>query len=448
MSILISMLLLGSATIANLSYAIDNTHKDFNHIIQQADKPKIQNSIRLSNSINYYTPAPRNERLGGDAYEWNNNTDTAVNLNPDYYYTGSYSGTFHSRITNLTLDTYGYIHDYDYFYFKLLFESNVSVSLVGNSSNYCSFDFFLMQFEYQRINFSYSGNSKANRNLTNIIENVSNDITKSYSGILKPGTYYILSRCKNTQPFGVDITYGLTLDVIKRTATRSNVEITDLKFNRNLGAAVWLADYLPLGFSNIFRPYIIADFYNSQTNGINVEDYALNDLMYIVSSGDYKVAEFYIWDPYIKVALSQVIDETINIVEAEIDNNSKINNQINTTINLIDKTITVACTIVSAAGNLTPYSVAISVASTIINKVSHYFLKFLLNTYLKTNIQTASQYLYYLSKVNSALAVQYTDETKTTVAPEFLTSFSTVALPCFCKFSSSGNSLIPTSIPL
>ncbi len=445
MSFLISMLLLSSSIISNFSYTKNNSFNDVYHSQHMAESSKTKNVLNKTSTISYYTPEPKNEKVGGDAYEWNNNPDTAVNLNPDNYYTGSYNGTFHTKINNLTLDTYANLYDYDYFYFKLLYESNVSLLLTGYNSNYCSFDFFLMKLDYPRVDFDYTGNSKATHELVNLVEDDSNDITKSYNGVLKPGTYYILLHCKSTQPFGVDIKYDLTLDVIKKIKNRVDISITDLKFNKDLGGAVWLADYLPLGFKNIFIPYITADFYNSQTTGINVEDYALNDLMNLFLNNEFRVAEFYIWDPHIKIALSEILLKTIDIIDDQISLNSKITNNVNTVVNLIDKTITVTCTLISAGGKLTPYSTIISVGTTIINKSFQFLLKFLLNTYVYTNIQVAKEYRDYLEKINTALGIIYTDDTHQMISDDYFSSFVPIALPCFCTFTSSGSSLIPSS---
>ena len=141
-----------------------------------------------------------------DSKEPHNTYDSATNLCPENYYE---LDQYESEL-DAVLYVSGTSCDYDIFYFTILVDSSVHISVTANQVNY-SFDMIIVKNVYQE-NIS----DDAYHDPVNIHENGTTESIKSFSDVLEPGTYYIV--LLNQSPFDYDnvVNYHLKLSVEKK----------------------------------------------------------------------------------------------------------------------------------------------------------------------------------------------------------------------------------------
>lgn len=239
-----------------------------------------------------------------DSKEPHNTYDSATNLCPENYYE---LDQYESEL-DAVLYVSGTSCDYDIFYFTILVDSSVHISVTANQVNY-SFDMIIVKNVYQE-NIS----DDAYHDPVNIHENGTTESIKSFSDVLEPGTYYIV--LLNQSPFDYDnvVNYHLKLSVEKKN-NYSSASIQDLIYNKQLLGALWKSDYVPIHNQFNFESKTHT-YYQKSSSLLSIPDYTLDSMMSISNCSPVHYATLYIFDP-ILVVLSAIaiIEEKINGIE-------------------------------------------------------------------------------------------------------------------------------------
>lgn len=262
-----------------------------------------------------------------DDYEDNETVDTAYCLNVNnFYQLPSYTKTVDGTLYNY----FGL--DYDWFYFVLLTDCDVSISFSPSSS--IRNDFILYNYLYD------VEGSQANRELNEIVSYCDTSGTKTFSDTLSAGTYFIYLRGRQEYGSSVGLGYSLSLSV-ELTDSTPNASVADV-LETDYEAVLWLSDLVPadvIPFLN-FQDEIIYYQYNEE--GILTPEYSLNTLKEISNGNPIHVATYYIWDPVIKHVMFQIMCEMITLynshirgIESQIEKYELIHNATENTINIV-----------------------------------------------------------------------------------------------------------------
>lgn len=217
----------------------------------------------------------------------NETCSTAISLSPNEYYNyEEYTTTVNGSILSRYLDT-------DVYYFSLLTECNINLNITINSSSQWSIDvglFELIYYETDNENeFFNTFDTVYNNTNSNSIFNVH---YKQFNSTLRAGTYYLKLNQQSGSEDEENINYSFTLTV-ERCDSVKNYQINDLKYNKNLSGALWIADYVPFDDFPMFDINKTISFFNGNDP---VPDYTLLNL-YDSSQERYLLAgKFYIWD--------------------------------------------------------------------------------------------------------------------------------------------------------
>ncbi|HPY78494.1 MAG: hypothetical protein BWX57_00345 [Tenericutes bacterium ADurb.Bin024] len=350
-----------------------------------------ENVITKSNSANntfspeiVYEPEIKSTMLNGeDAYEPNNTKETATRLSPlNHYAYESYSSSVSANLKR----TSGF-DDWDYYAVVLLTDSHVSVTAVRRDAS-PGFNLGIS---------AYNSTDNTNpRDITSrysyfIHQDISYTQDKYFTGLLKAGTYFIeIYRKDECLPTDI-VDYSLTISVQKDNTNREAVYIPDLKFNKNLPAAIWLSDFQPAGFN--FNPAFWETYYHKTTNNKNEFEYALNDLMqYTEYGGLIHASSIYVWDYAVKQTMRGLFSELAEIV----DNIHNTQGEIIANINLYLEIMNATCKVVGTILNTTGLgSFAVDIALTAVEEGLIPLIEFLVNeTLVKEHMQTGYYYAY------------------------------------------------------
>lgn len=271
-------------------------------------------------SENIYTPPVKNfvpdER---DSYEDNDGFNVATKLYPE----DSCKLTSYHTCLSATIDTYSQIIDTDYYVLALFIDSHVSLHIETDHSDY-SFDLILMK------DTSSLNEDKVIKNTETIYEDDSSEKSKGYQGQLRAGNYFVYIRGQQPASSGITLEYDLEIFVSKSNSP-SLVSIGDMRFNKGLGGAIWLSDYLPLNTASIGEVNNEYVYYQDTGNGIDTRNYLIEDLMRISEGNPIRFATIYIWDS----ALRYVFYETVSALYTYFSENLKEQEIRNASIELV-----------------------------------------------------------------------------------------------------------------
>lgn len=265
-----------------------------------------------------------------DDYEDNETVDTAYSLNVNNFYClESYTNSINGNLNNY------FSVDYDWFYFVLLTDCNVSISFSTSSS--ISNDFVIFNYLYD------VENSQANRDLNEIISYYDTPGSKSFTDTLSAGTYFICLKGRQEYGSSVSLDYSLSLSV-ELTESAPNISVDDV-LETDYQAVLWMSDLVPanvIPFLNLQDEIV---YYQYNENGILTPEYSLNTLKDISGGNPIHVATYYIWDPIIKHIMFQIMCEMITLYNSQIEG---IENQIEKyelVHDAAENTIKIICTI-------------------------------------------------------------------------------------------------------
>ena len=265
-----------------------------------------------------------------DDYEDNETVDTAYCLNVNnFYYLESYTNTINGNLNNY------FSVDYDWFYFVLLTDCNVSISFSTSSS--INNDFVLFNYLYA------VEDSQANRDLNEIAFYYDTPGCKSFTNTLSAGTYFIWLRGGQEYGSSVSLDYSLSLSV-ELTESAPNLSVDDV-LETDYQTVLWLSDLVPanvIPFLNLQDEIV---YYQYNETGILTPEYSLNTLKEISGGNPIHVATYYIWDPVVKHIMYQIMCEMITLYNSEIKGKENQIEKYELIHNGAENTIKIVCTI-------------------------------------------------------------------------------------------------------
>lgn len=327
-----------------------------------------ENNVTLESNVgvlNFESKMP-SLRYGGDndSYENNDCYANAYNLSPsNYYLLNSYQTQIEA-----TLVCDGDIADMDFFYFKILSRSFVEIEIEAPLS-YQPYTFILTHDSYQFSNNHYSTDYQ------DVLYVSYSSTSKSYSGNIDPGTYFIVLNRMGQSSFYGNIDYEINLEVTCLTSNES-YQIGDLYYTKNLQFAYWARDFVPVQhLGNFYKP--IDYKYDTVSESEESGNFAMYELQALTSSDPFLIEEYYLWGDDVKMVFKEIIKAMIDGFFSDIQYDMTLTREVQITKNLFDNIISVACFV----GGIQVFSKTISTASTIIGFVwpiisSHIFNSF------------------------------------------------------------------------
>ena len=278
------------------------------------DDLNLINNTDYANYDNVYVPEYINENPfeGQDNYEYNDNYDDAIKLCPDDFYNlNEYQTTLNATLY------YNYLTpDHDYYYFTIFTDSYVEIQLNSLSLD-CKFS--LTYFDY--VISSEDNDLIAESSFFLQVNNDGLECYRSFSGLLKPGTYIIY--LDNLFDYAISIPYELTLCVSK-SEDNPDIYINDLIFNKDLLGAIWMNDYIPFNFNPNLSNLSDVLYYDFNKQNLNYYDYSLGKLSSLVGDEAIKSCVIYIWDPALRITLYEILVSVAEIIEQYLNNNERL----------------------------------------------------------------------------------------------------------------------------
>ncbi len=272
----------------------------------------------------------------------------------------------------------GKIRDYDFYYFDLFSDSTVSLS-IDIASTIGDYYLCLEKLTYQGIDGNVASKKKdslasyePDKEKKNIsLTKTPSSQSASYNGVLDAGTYYfsIQGTCDVFSKSFQVIYYALNLEVTCLDNT-GIYEISDLRYNKGIGAVMWCSDLRPIGMSkpstvkmsgNNFLPlgnirYQDTDNYFSDP----YRDHALETLQKDSNGGALLTDCLYIWDRNVADGVLSSIIEVENALKAEYQEIKKTEKEIETAIEVVDTVAQIVFTGLEIAGCTGPVVLTIN----------------------------------------------------------------------------------------
>lgn len=252
-----------------------------------------------------------------DQYEDNNSIGSAKIISP------LYNGQ--SAPNDYSVTIYGTLHrnewlwglikrevDEDYYQFEIYGKSQTIIEL-SNIPDGCDYDLEL----YKHDNKRYAGDEQVTLvDHSTFGSNINERIDES----LFPGVYYIRINSYNNV-FNAQSEYKLSLSV---DYTYENVSISELRYSKGVGAALWVSDY---------DPFEIQAFTSQSKSEVGF--YCVDSLIYAYKFGnplfryikeDYEIkhASLYIWDLNLRRELYDIIKIAIDKLSTEFANKESL----------------------------------------------------------------------------------------------------------------------------
>lgn len=378
-----------------LSLKMENNNTDNNEKGEKTQSylEPIYDDLEDENEI----PLTRSADAKEDAYE-NNDSFTSAKLLSE-----SFSGTSiakdYSTTINATLHRNEWLWglwkreiDEDYFKLEIYGKANVSINLTNIPTD-CDYDLEFYEFDNVKYceedDISFVSQSKRG---SNINEEISVDVL--------PNVYFI--RIYSYSGFNAQSPYSLSITV---DYTYNDESISDLKYSKNAGAAVWISDFDPFGiqaFSSSSTQeigYFVSDSYYSAykiahpyTNILKSKDEVLH-------------ASLFVWNKDIRVLLYETVLQLIANTENEISQNERIRYQWeigSEVVNGVSIVTSITLTILSVANApLSVFTVAgLSIAATLAPGCFDAIMETVIPT---EKIEIQKDYLVYLRILATAL---------------------------------------------
>ena len=420
MNILLSIMLSGILALANVGASMSNEEQSMNY----ASEPYVATMAEYR-----YTPFPYEGIELIHRYEPNDTWSTATNLCPPEYYE---LNSYHTYL-QAALGSQSHSPEYDYYYFTLLTDCNVTVrACTDNWEN--SFNFYL-----QHLTYTPASGDKVSKRMKYLYEEETTQKTKYFSSTLKAGTYYICFTYRQPANYNEDVEYELDLYVSK-TPDGKDANVRDLRVNKELSGAVWLSDYLPLGIENVFDPTLNVAYQANKT-GLSEPDYALDDLMEISRGNKIHAATLYIWSPEVRYCIHQALSEVKDILFYQFQETDKIRVELKATHNVIENSIKITGAVIKVGGLVTPFSKIISGATTMIQAFAESALNFYFDAITPEFSIENSFYLAYVERLLGIFEIaSYKDDIGNLT---FKNNDEVIAIPYYYNLSETSG-LFPT----
>lgn len=374
---------------AKVSFDINNTAKKDYLEPCYGDYEEIDDGIVL-----YSSDAKKDE------FESNNSFTAATKLSPTY--SGSSAPTDYSRTINATIHRnewlWGLIKrevDEDYYVFNTYGKASITLKLTNVPQN-CDYD---MEF-YKHDNIKY-----AEEDSISLIQRstyAGNHDETIHFDCLYAGVYYIrISSYKDT--YDAQNPYQLYLNVDYQS---EDVAISDLKFNKGIGAALWSSDFDPFGITAFSTSGKSEVGYFTSSTYYSAYKIGHPYFGYIRDDSGINHASLYIWDKSIRMVLYEIVKQSITGLRSELANEESIKAQYNITSKIVNGVALVTDVVlmfVPVANAAASVKVIITSISTI-TTVGPSFLDCILETLMpQERIDKKKDYLNYLEVLAAAL---------------------------------------------
>ena len=201
-------------------------------------------------------------------------------------------------------------------------------------------------FNFDLLNYDYYDTSQENAYHlpTSIYCNYDGSRNENYNCLLEVGTYFIFIQGRQNNSFTNELLYNLTINVKKEDRTES-VYVYDLMRNNSKGA-IWISDLISLKNNLLYNVNRNITYYSNQITNLHYRDYALDALLKVSNGNPIKIAEYYIWDPVMRLVIKEFAFTLRNALHDEITNNQTKNAKVeivkNTVTGLFDLLLFVA----------------------------------------------------------------------------------------------------------
>lgn len=270
------------------------------------------------------------------------------------------------------------MNDYDFYYFDLFSDSTVSLSIdIASISD----DYFL---SFEKLTYWGIVGNVASKKLDSLasykpgeekknfsLSETPSSQSASYNGVLDAGTYYfsIQSTCNVSDNSFPVIDYVLNLEVTCLDNT-GIYEISDLRYNKGIGAVMWCSDLRPIG---MFKPSTVKTTRNSFVEIGDIQyqktsnyfsdpyrDHALETLQED-SHGESLLTDcLYIWDRDVADGVLSSIREVEDTLKRKYKSIKKTKEEIQIAIKVVDTVAQIVFTGLEIAGITGPIVLAIN----------------------------------------------------------------------------------------
>lgn len=326
-------------------------------------------------------------------YENNNSITSATKISPSY--DGKSKPSSYSKFIYATLHRnerlWGLIKreiDEDYYRFDVYGKANVSIKLY-NIPNDCDYDIEL--YEHDNVKYCEEGDAtKKDRSFN------AGQSEERITWTLFPGVYYV--RVLSYKGFNAQEKYTLSVNVSYKT---EDVSIPELKYNKGVGAAIWISDFDPFGmqaFESISASEV--GYFSADTITAYKIGYPL--FGYLQSDDPIEHATLYIWNKELRQALYKIVLQMIKITENEISDRENIRFIFDTTEEIIDGNTTIISMLLTIASAINT-TLSFTEAS-LITTIAPGILKAVFNSFFPSKLIAEKQnYLHYLEILAVAL---------------------------------------------
>ena len=379
-----------------------------NDLIEKGSKPSFDNSLiddssyeiieestekNIPTDVEYPITPLSNDDIK-DEYEYNDTIETAKVISPNYTgsvkpqdYTVSINATIHQNEEWFGLKK---TVDKDYYRFDIYGKADVNVFLYDIPEN-CDYDLIL----YKHNNVAYSKPDSITK--IDSSPNESN-LNEEMNNFLYPGVYYIYVFAYEDKTFNANEKHCLSLKVDYQS---EDMSISDLRYNKDVGAALWVSDYDPFDI----KPFTLSnkeEIGMYQVTLVGVQNSFANPIFnYIFRFEKILHASLYIWNFELRSQLYLIVKKSISLIQNELNSNAKIRAEFKFVEEFINDESVVTSIILTFTD--TAYGVA-SIVIQLVNALLPTVARCITETIMpESKIETASNYLNYLQVLAAAL---------------------------------------------
>lgn len=341
-------------------------------------------------SQNPYSPTPIFESpiAGDDNYEYNNHPDNATVLS----HPNAISLTEYNSSLSANLNPHNDIPDIDYYRFECFYSTTISFIIRGSRPNY-GVSLYSVQYDEPQ-------NGILSSNLSMIFNSGENfDLDKSFSFSLRCGTYYIA--VTSSEQNRIDYTLNL---YSKKNSARSNVSVSDLRFNKGALGAIWVSDWSHRGMPHALN-FENGDliYYDSRDSGASYRNYALEGLADRLEGSPVLDTDIYIWDENIKRLIASYINQLHSAVNEARENFPSSRQTIEREVEIVLECSGFVSNVISIILTVMDTGPAVSIAFTVGSMLFQGVLGCFLNSLIPTEPYDLLTYLSLLSYVEGYL---------------------------------------------
>lgn len=189
------------------------------------------------------------------------------------------------------------------------------------------------------------------------------------------------------------------MDVQKDNNKRNKISISDLKFNKQLPAAIWLSDFQPTGYN--FDPTLQKTYFHQNTYHKNEFEYALDDLRRYTENGEpVHAASIFVWDEKVKEVFHEIFYKLSEELISRLNEEEELRIEVTLIFDTVTNVWKLVGTIIKVDGLVVfPVNIILSTIDMFVIP----FAEFLINEFLPKLQLKKYFYLSYLQRYIGAL---------------------------------------------